>query len=117
MKITKILFYIGVVMMSAGILLHPLTKILLFGGFLEVGEGFTNKVIFGIGEYELLYWMGLILILTHFTISIKKDTTLKIFIALGLAFWGYILYTGELKLIGCSKPNTETININKDNIE
>ena len=104
-------------MMCAGILLHPLTKILLFGGFLEVGEGFTNKVIFGIGEYELLYWMGLILILTHFTISIKKDTTLKIFIALGLAFWGYILYTGELKLIGCSKPNTETININKDNIE
>ncbi|MBP3775566.1 MAG: hypothetical protein J6I37_01125 [Prevotella sp.] len=117
MKITKILFYIGVVMMCAGILLHPLTKILLFRGFLEVGEGFTNKVIFGIGEYELLYWMGLILILTHFTISIKKDTTLKIFIALGLAFWGYILYTGELKLIGCSKPNTETININKDNIE
>jgi len=117
MKITKILFYIGVVMMCAGILLHPLTKILLFGGFLEVGERFTNKVIFGIGEYELLYWMGLILILTHFTISIKKDTTLKIFIALGLAFWGYILYTGELKLIGCSKPNTETININKDNIE
>jgi hypothetical protein len=63
-----------------------------------------------------LYWIGLILILTHFTVSIRKDTTLKIFIALGLAFWGYILYTGELK-IGCSKPNTETSNVNKDNKE
>ena len=116
MKITKKIFYIGVVMMCAGFLLHPLTKILLFGGFLEVGEGFTNKFFFGIGEYEFLYWIGLILILTHFTVSIKKDTTLKIFIALGLTFWGYILYTGELK-IGCSKPNTETINVNKDNKE
>ncbi len=94
-------FIIGIIMIIASIILHPLGMIILFGGFLEVGEGFYEYTFWGISDYILLFWGGFILIIPRLLVNIKKDMLLKVFILLGLIFWGYVLFSGELRMTGC----------------
>ena len=100
-KIINWLFIIGIIMITISIILHPLGMIIFFGRFLEIGEGFYGYVFWGIDDYILLFWGGVILVIPKLLTNIKNETLLKIFILLGLVFWGYILFSGELKLIGC----------------
>ena len=88
-------------MIIASTILHPLGKIILFGSFIEIGEGFYGYAFGGIDDYILLFWGGVILIIPRLLLNIKNNTLLKIFIILGIIFWGYVLFSGELRLIGC----------------
>jgi len=94
-------FIIGIIMIIASTILHPLGKIILFGSFIEIGEGFYGYAFGGIDDYILLFWGGVILIIPRLLLNIKNNTLLKIFIILGIIFWGYVLFSGELRLIGC----------------
>lgn len=101
MKIINCGVIIGIIMIIAAIILHPLGKIILFGKFLEIGEGFYGYAFGGIDDYILLFWGGVILIIPRLLMHIKNNTLLKVFILLGIIFWGYVLFSGELRLIGC----------------
>ena len=101
MKIINCGVIIGIIMIIAAIIRHPLGKIILFGKFLEIGEGFYGYAFGGIDDYILLFWGGVILIIPRLLMHIKNNTLLKVFILLGIIFWGYVLFSGELRLIGC----------------
>ena len=94
-KAINILFKIGFIMVVASVILHPLGQIILFGGFKKT---FYNYSILGIYEYLILYWGGVLLVIPRLLWNIKSNAILKIFILLGLGFWGYFLYTGESKV-------------------